>query len=141
MTAEPKNKPQRAFILPKDDRRIKTGKLNSSVHLTPSQSGVVLNWSINNEPVILDQHSQNHGRAIFLNLKGFFHWFLFTFELLNDCDLKCNPIAVFIKHIPKTNLTFPGAHDLISSRHFLTIAEGEVKVLRNDYHVADSLKR
>lgn len=32
MTAEPKNKPQRAFILPKDDRRIKTGKLNSSVH-------------------------------------------------------------------------------------------------------------
>lgn len=141
MTAEPKNKPQRAFILPKDDRRIKTGKLNSSVHLTPSQSGVVLNWSINNEPVILDQHSQNHGRAIFLNLKGFFHWFLFTFELLNDCDLKCNPIAVFIKHIRKTNLTFPGAHDLISSRHFLTIAEGEVKVLRNDYHVADSLKR
>lgn len=141
MTAEPKNKPQRAFILPKDDRRIKTGKLNSSVPLTPSQSGVVLNWSINNEPVILDQHSQNHGRAIFLNLKGFFHWFLFTFELLNDCDLKCNPIAVFIKHIRKTNLTFPGAHDLISSRHFLTIAEGEVKVLRNDYHVADSLKR
>ena len=141
MTAEPKNKPQRAFILPKDDRRIKTGKLNSSVHLTPSQSGVVLNWSINNEPVILDQHSQNHGRTIFLNLKGFFHWFLFTFELLNDCDLKCNPIAVFIKHIRKTNLTFPGAHDLISSRHFLTIAEGEVKVLRNDYHVADSLKR
>lgn len=141
MTAEPKNKPQRAFILPKDDCRIKTGKLNSSVHLTPSQSGVVLNWSINNEPVILDQHSQNHGRAIFLNLKGFFHWFLFTFELLNDCDLKCNPIAVFIKHIRKTNLTFPGAHDLISSRHFLTIAEGEVKVLRNDYHVADSLKR
>lgn len=141
MTAEPKNKPQRAFILPKDDRRIKTGKLNSSVHLTPSQSGVVLNWSINNEPVILDKHSQNHGRAIFLNLKGFFHWFLFTFELLNDCDLKCNPIAVFIKHIRKTNLTFPGAHDLISSRHFLTIAEGEVKVLRNDYHVADSLKR
>ena len=141
MTAEPKNKPQRAFILPKDDRRIKTGKLNSSVHLTPSQSGVVLNWSINNEPVILDQHSQNHGRAIFLNLKGFFHWFLFTFELLNDCGLKCNPIAVFIKHIRKTNLTFPGAHDLISSRHFLTIAEGEVKVLRNDYHVADSLKR
>ena len=43
MTAEPKNKPQRAFILPKDDRRIKTGKLNSSVHLTSSQSGVVLN--------------------------------------------------------------------------------------------------
>lgn len=32
MTAEPKNKPQRAFTLPKDDRRIKTGKLNSSVH-------------------------------------------------------------------------------------------------------------
>ena len=32
MTAEPKNKPQRAFTLPKDDRRIKTGKLNSSFH-------------------------------------------------------------------------------------------------------------
>lgn len=140
MTAEPENKPERAFILPKDDCRIKTGKLNSSVHFNSFTVGRG-DWSINSEPVILDQHSQNHGRAIFLNLKGFFHWFLFTFELLNDCDLKCNPIAAFIKHIRKTNLTFPGAHDLISSRHFLTITEGEVKVLRNDYHVAHGLKR
>ena len=141
MTAEPKNKPQRAFTLPKDDRRIKTGKLNSSVHFnsfTVGRGAKLINQQRTSDTGSTLTKSRKSNISQLKRVLSLISFHLWAFERL---WFEMQPYCRFYQTYSKNKFNISRSHDLISSRHFLTIAEGEVKVLRNDYHVADSLKR